>query len=161
MFPIHPGLRRFMIVASGACALTFLRSLPVEAASSVRPTNASRTSKKSTRLRELQKERLAVLREIAAQMTASYQAGIAPFERLQKSSRAVLDAELALCESSAERIAVAEKIVALEREAEKNVKARHEVGAGTSDEVLTARAARLEAEITLERLKAQAPTRPR
>jgi outer membrane protein TolC len=72
--------------------------------------------------------------------------------------RRLFKAELELCESDKERVAVHEKIVQLEKESEKVVEKRVEAGRVPTYELLAARVNRLEAEIALERAKAKLAT---
>jgi outer membrane protein TolC len=78
------------------------------------------------------------------------------FDRVQQATRALLNAELAQCESDKERIKVLEKIVALTKESEKNAVQRYKTGNAPQSDVLTATAGRLEAEIALKRAKSKA-----
>jgi outer membrane protein TolC len=95
------------------------------------------------------------VRELVKAVTADYQAGRVSFDRVQQATRALLDAELEQCESDKERIKVLEKIVALAKESEKSAAQRYKTGAATQSDALMATAARLEAEIALERAKAK------
>jgi outer membrane protein TolC len=115
---------------------------------------------KDSKLKELQEERLSTLRELVKATTADYVTGRVPFDRVQQATRALLDAELEQCQSDKERITVLEKIVALAKESEKNAVQRYKTGAAPHSDALMATAARLEAEIALERLRSKGPTRP-
>lgn len=150
------------VLLSAAFLLTLAHTAPVEGAA--RPARAARVSRvppKDSKLKALRKERLATLREVAAQARARYQAGIVGLDQVRPRLRAALDAELALCESDSERIRVMEKIVALEKQVEKNAADQVAVGASGSSELLEAKAARLEAEIALEQVRARTPMRAR
>jgi outer membrane protein TolC len=105
---------------------------------------------------DLLKERLAVLREASALADADYRAGRAPLDRVQQAARALRDAELDLCRTDGERLAVLEKVVASAKASEKAAEARYKTGTATKGDLLMATAGRLEAEIAFERVKAKA-----
>lgn len=90
--------------------------------------SAAAQEAKDSPLKALLKERLAVLKEIESLIAKEYQSGVLPYGILLKARRDLLNAELDLCESNAEKIAVLEKTVALameqEKVAEQLVKAR-------------------------------------
>ena len=106
---------------------------------------------KQSKIKELLRERLALLREIASPATKAYQSGEIPIENLLQASHAVLMAELDLCESRAAKIAVLEKIVGLAREVEKTAETLAKAQEAPASAPLKAKVARLEAEIALER----------
>ncbi|MBI3864954.1 MAG: TolC family protein [Planctomycetia bacterium] len=127
------------------------------------PSSADAAPSKRTdgKLKELLNERLATVREMASQATKEYQAGQAPFSRVHQATMAVLNAELEMCESDKERMAVLEKTVGLTKENEKNTEQRYKSGeAGVSD-VLLAKTDRLEAEIGLERARLEMTAKPK
>ena len=116
---------------------------------------------KNARVKQLLKQRLATLHELVKVATAEYRAGRTSFDRVQQATRALLDAELEQCESDKARIDMLEKIVALMTESEKNAVQRYQTGAASQSDALMATAARLEAEIALERVKSKASAKPR
>ena len=143
-----------------ACVLIFIcgvwcpwssHSTPAQAADAARPKDVS--------IKELLKERLAVLRELSDQTAKEYETGRVSFDRVHQARRAVMDAELELCESGKERLAILEKIAAQARESEKTAEQRYETGNAPRSDVLAATAGRLEAEIALERAKSKVPAR--
>lgn len=115
--------------------------------------------KADAKLKELLKERLITLRALADQATKDYRAGRVSFDRVHQATRAVLRAELELCESDKERITVLEKIAAQARTNEANTVERYKSGATPASDALMATAGRLEAEIALARTKAKVATR--
>jgi hypothetical protein len=117
------------------------------------PNRLALQGKKDAKLKELLKERLATLKEVVKLTTADYQTGKVSFERLQLASEALLHARLELCDSDKERITVLEEAVALAKESEKNATQRYKAGTASQSDALMATAARLEAEIALERAK--------
>jgi outer membrane protein TolC len=114
-----------------------------------------------TKLKDLLKERLVTVREIASAITTQYETGRVGFEQWYRAKQTALSAELDLCESDKQRIAGLEKSVTLAKECEKMADARFKAGQALPTEVLMAKAGRLEAEIALERVKAKAQDRPK
>ncbi|HLN28182.1 MAG TPA: sigma-70 family RNA polymerase sigma factor [Gemmataceae bacterium] len=118
-------------------------------------------SHEESKVRRLQKERLAALKGIAAERKGLHEQGrLSVYELLQANS-AVLKTELELCESDAARILVHEKLVANAKENEEMVARMFKDGRVVHSELLTAQANRLEAEIDLERTKAKAAPKPK
>lgn len=103
----------------------------------------------------LLKERRDTLRQLAQDVEQCYRAGRATLDSLIRASNLLLEAELDLAKTKAERIAIYEKLVANLRQLEKAAEARHQAGApgGGVSEVLSAKADRLKAEIQLAREK--------
>jgi len=116
---------------------------------------------KATKLQALLQERLATLREVAAQTIEQYRVGRMPFFRVQQAMEAAVSAELDLCASDKERITVLEKALAQAKEFQGVAEARLKTGMTLNTEVLMAKAARLDVEIALERLRSKAADRPR
>jgi WD40 repeat protein len=102
------------------------------------------------------RQRLATLRESAARVEALYKQGAASVGVVLQARLDVLKAELDLCESPGERIAVYEKMLAHRREIEKRMEALYKSGAAAEDVLLQARAERQDAEIALQRERARA-----
>lgn len=122
---------------------------------SVYSPRASAQEPKAGKLKELLKERHATLKEIAAQTARAYQTRGVPIERLHEAEEAVLKAELDLCDSDKERIAVLEKLVALAKGQEEREMELVKAGSVPGTALLRAKANRLEAEIALERAKSK------
>jgi hypothetical protein len=116
---------------------------------------------KGSRLKQLLKERLTTLRKLVDQTTRDYQAGRVSFDRVHQAMAAMLRAELELCDSDKERIAVLEKIVDQAKAHEKNAVQRYKAGNAPASDVLMATADRLEAEIALERAKSKVAAHPK
>jgi hypothetical protein len=100
------GCHCFKVVSVPALGLLLLgfwllRSLGVEAQAS-----------RSGRVRDLQEQRLDTLRNLVKVTTEHYKNGQASSDELWSATRAKDEAELDLCTSNAERIAVRERIVA-------------------------------------------------
>jgi len=109
------------------------------------------------KVKALQRERLATLREVADLTEAAARTGSVPVEKVIEARLAVFAAELELCAMHNERVRILEKTVVetrrLEAEAEKAVKS----GTTPARVALIAKARRLEAEIALERAKHAKP----
>jgi hypothetical protein len=117
---------------------------------------AGATAQGDKKVDELLKERLATLKELVSVTKAAYQKGTGTFAEVSQATGLLLGAELELCASAKERIAVHEKVVALARDNERVTAKLHESGHAARTALLSARAARLEAEIALERARAHA-----
>ena len=118
-----------------------------------KPNQPNQPSKK---VRALQEERLATLKEIAAEWEKVFRAGRALYEDVLQARLMVLRAQLELCDSDRERVAVHEKIVALAKETEEMQTLRYQAARLSHSDLLMAKANRLEAEVALERAKAKA-----
>jgi RNA polymerase sigma factor (sigma-70 family) len=107
-----------------------------------------------SKIRQLQEERLAALKEIAAEKQGLVRSGrINPNEWLQADT-AALKAELEFCESDQARVVLLEKLVANAKEVERVNELRFKAARIVRSELLTAKAARLEAEIEVEKARA-------
>src|SRR5262249_11483994 len=80
-----------------------------------------------SRVRQLQRDRLAALREIAAEKETAYQQGVDTIEHALQARQLALRAELELCEPDTEPKLLAE-IVGLAKELEKYADARFQAG---------------------------------
>ena len=116
---------------------------------------------KNDKVKELLKEKLAVLGEVAKLTDKEYRSERCSIDRLHHAQMAVLKARLELCETDKERIAVLEEAGALANDNEKTAAALYQAGEVPGPDALVAKAARLEAEIALERAKAKTPAKPK
>lgn len=108
---------------------------------------------KDDKLNALLKERLATVKLVAARMEAAYKAGEVTAERMIEAAEAVLKAELDLCESDKERVAVLVKLVEAARAREELVEKMVKAATAPGTALLRAKVSRLEAEIALERAR--------
>jgi hypothetical protein len=108
------------------------------------------------RLQALLKERLAILRDMAATLKEQYKSGVASHEMVQQAELRVSRAELDLCETDKERVAVHEKIVDIMKENEKRIAQLRKAGAVSEGEMAETKLKRLDAEIDLERARTKA-----
>lgn len=125
------------------------------------PPRSSAGEPAKTKLDELLKERLAVLREIAKQTAAEYRIGKASIDRVHHAQMAVVRARLESSDSDKERLAILEEAVALAKDTEKTAAQLYETRRVAASDPLVAKAGRLEVEIALERIRAKAPARPK
>jgi hypothetical protein len=112
-----------------------------------------------SKVRALQKERLAAFKEIVAEIESL--GARVPLDDLLHAKRQVLHAEFELCESDKERVEVLAKLVAVAKELEAVVAQRFKDMRVVRRDLLKAKADRLEAEIALERAKDQAAGQPK
>jgi hypothetical protein len=132
-------------VVFGSLAVGLLLSMVLPCASAAAP--------QDSRLKDLLKERLALAKEFAVQTETGYKTGSVPMTQLLLAKEAVFKAELDLCESDKERLAVLEKMVALTKEHEEVVAKMIQSGGLPNRALVEAKLKRLEAEIALERPK--------
>ncbi|HEY7328655.1 MAG TPA: hypothetical protein VH592_13505 [Gemmataceae bacterium] len=107
-------------------------------------------------IKELQKERIATLKQMAEALTTLFQRGQVSFDDYLEAQLLVLKAELDAAEKEADRITVYKNTVDLLKQYEEIAKDRFQSARGPAHSVLKVRARRLEAEIDLERAKAKA-----
>ena len=105
----------------------------------------------SAKLRDLMKERHAVLTKVADVVTMQYSAGLAPLSAVMQARQAVIEAGLDLCETHAERIALLRENLKLAAETFKLTQARLKVDRNGETGVLQAQAMLLDAQIRLLR----------
>jgi hypothetical protein len=124
-----------------------LAGLSVSAA----PVPAGLDAATQAQIKALQKERRDALRDAIKATQKAYEAGRVTWDSFVRVSRRLLDAELALATTAAERIAAHEAHVAILRNAEQLAKGRYEAGHLIFAEYQIARAARAKGEIELLR----------
>jgi outer membrane protein TolC len=116
---------------------------------------ADRENRDGPRVRELLKERLAAATEIYNSSLERMKVGVASPGEVHEARRAMLRAQLDLCESDKERVAVMEQCVEGAKEQEKIFRALINAGLLPPIDARKAEISRLEAEIELERMKAK------
>ena len=110
---------------------------------------------KESKIKSLQKQRLAVLMEATAEIKSTYLAGRTSVDRLQAALRDQYEAELDLCETDKDRLKVLEEILKLAGESEQSLDKRYKAGDLPKSELLAAKAATLQAAISVEKMKAK------
>ncbi|HEY7152341.1 MAG TPA: sigma-70 family RNA polymerase sigma factor [Gemmataceae bacterium] len=108
---------------------------------------------KESKVRALQKQRLDLLRKRAKWFHEQCQKGVVAPDYVWKADIRVYKAELELCETDKERIAVQEKIVGVFKDIENHHRQQYQKGVVGQEVLDDAVVNRLEAEIELERLK--------
>jgi outer membrane protein TolC len=110
---------------------------------------SSGESAQRQKLADLLTERRDTLRKLVEAVELQYHHGAGTLDAVVRASNDLLDAELALAPSEADRIAILERIVQNLKALEEMVSARYNAGRATISDVLSAKAARLNAEILL------------
>ena len=108
-----------------------------------------------SKIKALQKQRLAVLREATDEIKSLYLAGGTSLDRLQAALRAQYHAELDLCENDKDRLRVWEEMLKLVVENEQALEKRYKAGNVPKSDFLAATASRLEVAISIEKLRAK------
>jgi hypothetical protein len=107
-------------------------------------------------VKELQKERIATLKQLADITTQMFQRGnVRSFEEVLEARLLVLDAELDAAEKESDRVTLYKNMVDVLKEYETIADRMVKIAKGTQASVLKVKARRLEAEINLERAKAK------
>lgn len=136
-----------LAVVAGAILLTLARAQDGES-----PRGKQETSDK---VKALQQERIATLKTMAEVETALHSIGHASPEEVLEARVLVGEAELDAAETGPDRITCLKNLVEVLKELEETANGRKNSAEGTETPVLKAKARRLEAEIRLERERAQ------
>lgn len=146
---VFQGLTGLALLLAGGLVGRFAFSVAAGASETTPAPGAT-----NAKVKALLVERLATAREIAAQIATAYKGGQLSSAAVREANLMVLNAELDLCESDKERVAVHEKIVAEHRQHEEML---GQTGLAISrSTLLKAKVSRLEAEIALERARTKA-----
>jgi outer membrane protein TolC len=130
-----------------------LRLLVIAAIGLLSVSNCTHADDKDSKVKGLLKDRLAVLQEVVAATYTGYRSGSVPYMEVIGARQAANKAELDLCNTDTERIAVLEKRLAIAKEEVEMVQRLVSSGEVNSTDLLKARAKRLKVEVALERLK--------
>ncbi len=106
-----------------------------------------------TKIKELQKERLATLKELAEQMDTLFKHARVSFEETYEARVLLLEAELEIAAREPERIMLYKNFIDVLKGYEALAAERYRAARGTQAAVLKVKARRLAAEIELEREK--------
>jgi RNA polymerase sigma factor (sigma-70 family) len=118
-----------------------------------KPGTKTAIEESARKIQELQKERIATLKDMADALTRLFQSGRGAFEPVLEARLLVLQAELDAAEKESERITLYKNFVDLLKQHEKWADQNVKLARGTMASVLKVRAMRLEAEIHLEQAK--------
>jgi hypothetical protein len=116
--------------------------------------------KEDTNIKDLQKERLTTLKEMARLVRERLRSVQGTMEEIRNAERMVLDAELDLCATDKERVEVLEKHLVEAKNIEKMADQLYKAGQMRTDSALLAKAERLQVEIALARVKAKLAEQP-
>ncbi len=105
----------------------------------------------SAKLDTLLRQRRETLGQLVKVTTEHYRTGRTTIDSVIRASRQLLNAELELAEDRNARLAIHAKRIALLKDFERIVQTQFKAGDATQEDILAARAARLEAEIQLLR----------
>jgi len=117
------------------------------------PAPKDRADEPSQAVKDLQKERIAVLKEQAETLITMFKNAHIPPDKMWVALRLLTEAELEAAGTDKERIELHKRLVTLWRQSEKWGQARVNAGRGNATAVLQPMAKRLEAEIRLEQAK--------
>jgi hypothetical protein len=106
---------------------------------------------KDSKLKNLLKEKLSILQEVASQTATAHQNGGRSFAQVHEANQAVRYAELDLCETSKERVEVLEKMLGEAKDYEGSIFEQVKLGTVPTIAALKARVSRLDVEIGLVR----------
>jgi len=109
----------------------------------------------SLKVKQLQDERVAALKDLTQVTDRLYRTARAEAGSAYEARLMLLTAELDLAQNNAERMKLYENFVGVMKEYEEYAIARKQGAKGTEIDVLKAKAARLEAEIALEKVRSQ------
>ncbi len=107
---------------------------------------------KESKLNQLLNQKLEILQNVVAQMEKLHDQGEAGFEELYEAHLAMHRAQMDLCQTDQERIAVLEELLGEAKRRETAVKA---AGVASSRRIRKAEVDRLDIEILLERIKSK------
>jgi outer membrane protein TolC len=134
--------------------LVLLAWASIGSGSAVSPRTAAAGSN-DAQIKALLQERHATLQEIASQTAKEFDSGVATPSQVREANLAVLRAELDLCDTDKERVAVLEKVLKIAQAQEAEAGASVQAGRALPKDALRAKADRLAVEIELERAKAR------
>lgn len=110
----------------------------------------------SAKIKELQIERIGILRDLAEFSTPLLKRGTYTFDEACEAKSLLLNAEIEVAEIDAARIKLYEEFVESMNLYEEIARARKEGARGTEADVIKVKARRLEAQIAMERVRAKA-----
>ena len=118
-------------------------------------THKNQIEESAKKVKELQKEQIATLKEMAAASSNLFKIGRVSYEAVIEARLLLLKAELDAADKESRRITLYQNFVDMMKEGKALAKQRVDSGRGTQLAVLNFKARRLEAEIHLERAKAK------
>ncbi len=143
-FRFSPGMLAVTLLLACGSVLTWPRG----------PLDAAEPEKKETKLKQLLKERLGVLRTLAELVSESYKSGRGTADKVYEAELMVLHAELDLCDTDKDRLAGLEQIVKKAKEYEDELAMLSKAGQVSQRSMLKATLDRIAAAIALEKFRA-------
>jgi len=108
-----------------------------------------------SKLKDLLKEKLVILREVASAQIDAQKVGQVSFAEVYEANQAVRNAELDLCDTATERGVVLEKMLASAKDHENNIALLAEASEVPTIAAIKAKVSRLDVEIALARVRAR------
>jgi outer membrane protein TolC len=136
--------RKSAAILVGAFGVAALCLFPLEGQE-----RAGGTNDKAAQLADALQQLRATSKQLVALRTQEYQVGQIDFQGVLAAQRQLLEVELKLSKTPADRMKVLSQQLKLSKENEKLVTARYEHGAGKRSDVLQARIARMRIEISI------------
>ena len=132
-----------------------LLTAPASPQDKVNPPRKDKTEESAKKIKEIQRERIATLKQLVDVYSRRRERRQASFEEVAEARLLLLNAELDAAEKGSSRITLYKSIVDVLKEGEKFAEEAARIGGGTEARMLKVKARRLEAEINLERAKAK------
>ena len=141
-----------LILAVMAATLLMAPASPQD---KVNPPRKDKTEESAKKIKELQRERIATLKEMVDAISTMREQQLASYQDVAETKLLLLNAELEATEKGSSRITLYKSIVDVLKEGEKFAEDAVRTAGGTQVRILQVKARRLEAEINLERAKAK------
>jgi hypothetical protein len=109
----------------------------------------------SAKVRALLEKKLAILNRLAELVTEAHKKGAGSFAEVIHAQKQVAAVELELADTPQKRVAILEKLLALEHKVADDIRKLHKQGVATATELLRTELAVTDAEIALERARAE------
>jgi len=126
---------------------------PIRPQEGATPASKDQTNESIKKVKELRKERIAVLRERTDAFEAEFKNARATIHEMLQARQQLIEAELETATTEAERVDLYKNLVVMLKVYESIADDRHKAGRGTKSGVLKVKAMRLEAELHLEQAK--------
>ncbi|VTR92523.1 unnamed protein product [Gemmata massiliana] len=139
-----------------AGAVAVLLAVPAGAQEKINLLNKGKSEESAQKIKALQKERIAALKDVAEQTAALFKNGRTTADEVYEARLTALRAELDAAEKGPERVALHKSVVDVLKEYETWAVAQHEAARATAATALKVKARRLESEIHLERATIEA-----
>ena len=128
---------------------------PASAQDKVNSSSKDKTEESAKKIKELQRERIATLKEMVDAISTMREQQLASYQDVAETKLLLLNAELEATEKGSSRITLYKSIVDVLKEGEKFAEDAVRTAGGPQVRILQVKARRLEAEINLERAKAK------